>query len=84
MRLFILKDTVVGLDAISRYAILVNKKEPHVTIILTTKTDEKTIEITKRDRTRTDVLPLRVYPNQVKATIQGDGCVSIQVIVVIH
>ncbi|KAI4467982.1 macroglobulin / complement [Holotrichia oblita] len=74
-------DTVVGLDAISRYAILVNKKQPHVKIILTTKTDERIIEITKRDRTKTEVLPLSVYPNQVKAKIQGDGCVSIQTVV---
>ncbi|GJQ65981.1 hypothetical protein Trydic_g4074 [Trypoxylus dichotomus] len=71
-------DTVVGLDAISRYALLINKNEPNVKISLETKTDKKVIEITKRDRSRTDELPLTEYPNEVKAKITGDGCVSIQ------
>lgn len=77
------KDTVVGLDAISRYAILVNKKEPNVKVSLATKTDNKDVEITKRDRTKTEVLPFSVYPNEVKAKIVGDGCVAIQVTIMI-
>ncbi|KRT86645.1 hypothetical protein AMK59_264 [Oryctes borbonicus] len=71
-------DTVVGLDAISRYALLVNKNEPNVKISLATKTDTKEIEITKRDRSRTDSVPFTEYPNEVKAKITGNGCVSIQ------
>ncbi|GJQ65984.1 hypothetical protein Trydic_g4077 [Trypoxylus dichotomus] len=71
-------DTVVGLDAISRYAMLINKKEPNVKISLTTKSDKKEIVINKRDGSRTDALALTGHPNQVKAKITGDGCVSVQ------
>lgn len=70
----------MGLDAISRYALLVNKNEPNVKVSLQTKTDKKDLEITKRDRTRTDIVPLTEYPNEVKAEIEGEGCVAIQVI----
>ncbi|GJQ65982.1 hypothetical protein Trydic_g4075 [Trypoxylus dichotomus] len=71
-------DTVVGLDAISRYAMLINKKELNVKISLTTKSDKKEIVINKRDGSRTDALALTGYPNQVKATITGEGCVAVQ------
>lgn len=76
---FFFKDTAVGLDAISRYATLVNKKEPKVKVTVMTNSETKVLDITKRDRTKLETLPLVTYPNKVKANIEGEGCVSLQV-----
>lgn len=68
----------MGLDAISRYAALVNKQEPHAKVFIVTKNDRRVFEINKRNRTKIEVA-LASYPNEVEAKIEGEGCVALQV-----
>ncbi|XP_031329285.1 pregnancy zone protein-like isoform X2 [Photinus pyralis] len=72
------QDTVVALDAITKYALLVHSSttDLHVTVAL--GQEENEIIIKSKDRLKTKEQIVKKLPNKVDVTIEGKGCVLIQ------
>nr|XP_022911888.1 alpha-2-macroglobulin-like protein 1 isoform X2 [Onthophagus taurus] len=70
------QDSVVALDGMSRFANLVNKKQPNLDIDVSTKQNgKKNVEIRKRIRDSKVEIPLVEFPEVIEVKVKGDGCV---------
>ncbi|KAK5647506.1 hypothetical protein RI129_002398 [Pyrocoelia pectoralis] len=72
------QDTVVALDAITKYALLVHSSKTDLHVNLTLGQKEYEIIINSKDRLKTKEQVVKELPNKVNIAIEGKGCVLIQ------
>ncbi|KAK4885470.1 hypothetical protein RN001_001741 [Aquatica leii] len=72
------QDTVVALDAITKYAILIYSSATDLQVNLTVGKKEYEIIINANDRLKTKEQIVKELPNNVSLTIEGKGCVLVQ------
>ncbi|KAF5307210.1 hypothetical protein FQR65_LT00726 [Abscondita terminalis] len=72
------QDTVVALDAITKYAILMGMSVTDLQIYIAIGKKEYELNINAKDRLKTKEHNIKDLPNNLNITIEGKGCVLIQ------
>ncbi|KAK9737508.1 Macroglobulin domain MG3 [Popillia japonica] len=71
-------DTVVGLDAISRYATLINEKGLNLNVLVEVNDYKANLHLAKRDRIKADEVLLDTFPSTIRVKVNGSSCVIVQ------
>lgn len=77
--MFQFQDTVVALDALSKYSVVVSEK-PNISLHFTATGQEKDFNININDQIKVVTYPLKQAEDTVHLKIQGKGCVLAQVV----
>lgn len=72
------QDTVVALNAITKYALLVRTKDANLRVNITADNEEYEVTINAKDRLKTKQQIIKELPNNVDVMIEGKGCVLVQ------
>ncbi|GJQ65969.1 hypothetical protein Trydic_g4064 [Trypoxylus dichotomus] len=75
------QDTSVALDALSRYASLINTGQPQMNITVSSQSETKSITVLKEDRMKMTQIDLDEVPTKVKISVDGKGCVLTQAVI---
>jgi hypothetical protein len=76
--LFLFQDTVVALEALTKFATTLPRSENGLSVVVTAAELEYTFHIREHDRLLLKRQPLPVLPTQVELDAIGEGCALIQ------
>lgn len=79
MKFIYCKDTVVALDALSRYASVVLRKTPNVHLDISTDQEKYSVKISSSDKLKTKQIDLKNIAESITIKATGKGCVIAQV-----
>lgn len=69
----------MGLDAISRYATLINEKGLNLNVLVEVNDYKANLHLAKRDRIKADEVLLDTFPSTIRVKVNGSSCVIVQV-----
>lgn len=73
------QDTVLGLEALTKYAAVVNSNKTDLSILVVAGTMEEHYKMNTDNRLVLKQLPLPVLPTLVEIFTEGEGCLLVQV-----
>lgn len=76
---FSFQDTVVALEALTKYAITLPRSESGLSVVVTASEMEHTFHINEHERLLLKRQPLPVLPTEVEVDAVGEGCALVQV-----
>jgi hypothetical protein len=77
--MYVLQDTVVALEALTKYAVMLPRSENGLSVVVTATEMEHTFRIHEHERLLLKRQHLPVLPTQVEVDAVGEGCALVQV-----
>lgn len=72
------QDTVVALDALTRYALVSSSEDTNITVTIGTNAKQYIYRITNRSKLKTKQLTLTKFTKFIKFKLEGTGCILVQ------
>ncbi|KAJ8938252.1 hypothetical protein NQ318_001785, partial [Aromia moschata] len=74
------QDTVVALDALTKYFRLVRSRNLNITINVESKKQKQRVTFEEGDRMKSERIPLENGTDEVKIIVDGEGCTLVQIV----